>query len=105
MIEQIIQTLTTNVLDLFIYSYTASTLLATYFILNDFIKNPKDTTIRIVTISVGLILGLIWFYIVDEKEIDKLIYSFFFANALYSLIIKVILKAIKKKYNNNKGLV
>lgn len=94
-----------HISELFVYGYTGSIILLSYFILNRIIINPKSRTVAITTVVVGIILGVIWYYWVEDTPIDKLIVSFTFANSLYSLVIKQILSYFKTSYKNNKGLI
>jgi len=99
--EQIIN----NLLELFNYPYTGAVMFLTYFILAKVIKNPKGWMKTWMTVIVGLVLGLIWYYIIEDTDLERLIYSFTFACAVYSLIIKRILQKFKQEYNNNKGII
>jgi len=94
-----------NITELFIYDYTLSVMLLTYVILNNIIKKPKDWIKSLVVCLVGIVLGLVWYYISTDLEPSKLIYSFIFANAFYSIIIKLILKRLNVNYNNDKGIL
>lgn len=91
--------------EMFIYSYTGSTILLTFIVLQYIIKSPKDWMKILITSFIGLFLGVVWMYAVEGTEVDKLIYSFTFSVAFYSMIIKQILKNLGVTYNNDKGVV
>ena len=94
-----------NITELFIYDYTISVMLLTYVILNNIIKTPKNWVVSLTVCIVGIILGFIWYKIYDTIEWTKLVYSFIFANAFYSIVIKLILKRLNINYDNNKGIL
>ncbi len=99
------ETIINELSSLIIYSYTGTVILLTFIILRDFIKLPKSYIKGLTTLAVGTILGIVWYYIIGEKQLDKLFYSFTFASAFYSIIIKPIMKKLNIEYNNGKGII
>ena len=93
-----------KLLDLFVYSYTGSVILMTYVLLRDVFPKTTGWVKSITTCIIGIVLGIFWYvYILDYTRLDELIYSFMFANAFYSLLIKQVLSKFKTlRYNEKK---
>lgn len=99
------ETLIIKFLEMFEYSYVGSIILLTHIILNRGVKNPSNWIKSLTTVIVGIVLALVWYYLIEFKELNVLIYSFLFANAFYSLLLKNVLKAMGTNYNNDKGVI
>jgi ABC-type uncharacterized transport system permease subunit len=99
------ETILNELASLIIYSYTGTVILLTFIILRDFIKSPKSYIKTLTAIVVGIALGVVWYYIIGETQLDKLFYSFTFASACYSMIIKPLMKRFNIEYNNDKGII
>ena len=90
--------------ELIVVSYLFAIVAVSWLIFTYLLINPKKGVQILVTIGVGLLLMVLWYYKINN-DFEKLLSTFFMANVFYSWIVKSGLKYFKMTYNNNKGLV
>ena len=83
-------------------AYATACILIVYLLLEYVIKNPTKRLKLSISLGVGFILALIWYFIIKTVTLDILIVAYLAQAVFYDKVIKPF---FKKNYNNNKGVL
>ena len=81
--------------------YGLSVCLLTWVILQYFISKPSKVQKFITLFSSGVVLGVVYYFVVHEIRWPIMILAFLASIGFYELIIKTIAKKFNLNYNNN----
>ena len=85
--------------------YLITVVCAIYLVLKYIVLKPTKRTKILLSILMGIILGVITIYLDKDSKPMQVIMTFFVAMVGYNWIIKGIMQKLGDKYDNNKGLV
>jgi hypothetical protein len=86
------------------WGYAASVFLLTFLVLSYVTINPSKFVKITMSVSLGLVLGTLWYYTTDSKT-TTLLFSFLFQSVFYEWGVKELMKKLKVTYDNKKGVV
>ena len=88
-----------QILESILINYSVSIILLTFMILYYFIKKPTKKEKFLISLFVGIILGIVWFYFI-EPDLPKLIVTFLFSVGLYKWIKEPLFKILNINYDD-----
>jgi hypothetical protein len=85
--------------------YIFAVVLATWIVLTYLIAKTSEKQRILITLLIGLALGLVWYlFVKPTPTIDRLVLSLFAAMGFYKAILGQILSMVNFNYNNGKGI-
>lgn len=96
---KIMENLLTTIEGLISFEYVLSQIMLSFIVLYFIVSKPNRKEKYICTLSIGLLLGIVWYFFINN-DLKVLIVSFIFATFIYDWAIKHILNKLKIKYND-----
>lgn len=101
--EDIMQSIQTEILTHVLIGYLASVIVITFVILNYIITKPNKFVKIITHFLTGVTIALIWLY-VNHSSVTDLLLTFSLTYVVYSWFIKTLCDKFGVKYDNGIGI-